>query len=313
MHGDQFVNGGSGSESLLDMGASENNARSFGTEGELRNRSEHSLTTTMATTKAAEPAKYLALRTVLVVVKKGERRMIVNALLDDGSTKTYIHGDVAAELGLKGSTQRIIVNVLNGEEDSFETMPVEFDLRSIDGKTRARISAFTATRVTGNLSPVNWKGQSGKWMHLQGVNFPSLGPWPIIDMMIDIDYAELHFSIKDVPGQPGESVARLTPLGWTCIGSPELAEDSVQQTNFNMAYFVHQQEKELSSVLQTFWEVDSFGSITDRELLKKEEASAVKAFESSVQFKGERYEVDTAWKPNAPELPNNYEMAVNPL
>jgi len=73
-----------------------------------------------------------------------------------------------------------------------------------------------------------------------------------------------------------------------CIGSPDLTEDSVQQTNFNMAYFVHWQEKEFSSVLQKFWEVDSSGSITGRELLKKEEASAIKAFESSEQFKGER-------------------------
>jgi len=65
----------------------------------------------------------------------------------------------------------------------------------------------------------------------------------------------------------------------------------VQQANFNMAYFVHQQEKELSSILQKFWEVDSSGSITERELLKKEGASAIKAFESSLQFKGKRYEV----------------------
>ena len=117
--------------------------------------------------------------------------------------------------------------MLNGEQDSFETMPVEFDLQSIDGKTRARISAFTATRVTGNMRPVNWKEQSGKWKHLQGVNFPNLGPRPITDMLIGIDYAKLHFSIRDVCGQPGEPVARLTTLGWMCIGSPKLTEDSV--------------------------------------------------------------------------------------
>ena len=85
--------------------------------------------------------------------------------------------------------------------------------------------------------------------HLEGVNFPNLGPRPIIDMLIGVDYAELHFSIIDVRGRPAEPVARLTPLGWTCIGSPKLTEDRVQQTNFNMAYFVHQQEEELSSVL----------------------------------------------------------------
>ena len=39
----------------------------------------------------------------------------------------------------------------------------------------------------------------------------------------------------------------------------------------------------------------------------------MKAFESSVQFKGERYEVEISWKPNALELPSNYEMAVNRL
>jgi len=39
----------------------------------------------------------------------------------------------------------------------------------------------------------------------------------------------------------------------------------------------------------------------------------IKEFESSVQFKEERYEVEMLWKPNAPELPNNYEMAVSRL
>ena len=135
----------------MDIGAIENIPHSSGSEGERSTRPEHSMTTTMADTITPEPAKYPALRAIPLVVKNGERRMIVNALLHDGSTKTYINGDVAAELALEGSTQRITVNVLNGEQDSFETMAVEFDLQSIDGKTRARISAFTATRVTGNM------------------------------------------------------------------------------------------------------------------------------------------------------------------
>ena len=103
-------------------------------------------------------------------------------------------------------------------------------------------------------------------------------------MLIGIDYAELHYSIRDACGQPAEPVARLTPLVWTCIGSFELIEGSVPQTNFNMSYFVHQQDKKLSSVLQKFWEVDLSGSITERQLLKKEEESVIKEFESSVQL-----------------------------
>ena len=96
-------------------------------------------------------------------------RLVLNSLLDDASTKTYINGDVADKLELEKTVQKITVNVLNDEEDSFQTMPVEFDLQSVHGKTNARISAFTATRVTGKMWPVNWKMQVAKWEHLQGL------------------------------------------------------------------------------------------------------------------------------------------------
>ena len=59
-------------------------------------------------------ADYIALRTVPVTVTNGNRSLHVNALLDDASTKTYINADVAAKLGLQGTTERVTVNVLNG-------------------------------------------------------------------------------------------------------------------------------------------------------------------------------------------------------
>ena len=112
------------------------------TEAERRCLNKTSLTTTMMTSKPPEQAHFVALRTAPVVVKNGGRR------LDDASTKTYINGDVADELGVEGTMQKITVNVLNGGEDSFQTMPVEFDLQGVDGGTNVRILAYTATRVT---------------------------------------------------------------------------------------------------------------------------------------------------------------------
>ena len=44
----------------------------------------------------------VALRTVSVYLWNGDHRLIINALLDDASTKTYANADVAAELGLQG-------------------------------------------------------------------------------------------------------------------------------------------------------------------------------------------------------------------
>ena len=50
--------------------------------------------------------------------------MVVNELLNDGSTKTYVNEDVAAELGLKGPAQELQVNVLNRHSETLWTMPV---------------------------------------------------------------------------------------------------------------------------------------------------------------------------------------------
>ena len=54
-------------------------------------------------------------RTVSVILKNDNRKMRVNALLDDASTQTYINADVAAQLGLQGKLQQVTVKVLNGQ------------------------------------------------------------------------------------------------------------------------------------------------------------------------------------------------------
>ena len=60
---------------------------------------------------------------------------------------------------MEGTVQQITVNVLNGGEGCFQTIPVEFDLQSMDGKTSERISAFTATTVTGDMNQSTGKGR----------------------------------------------------------------------------------------------------------------------------------------------------------
>ena len=111
----------------------------------------------------------IALRTVPVILKNGSKSLRVNALLDDGSTKTYINSDVAAELGLVGETQHISVSVLNGQREVFDTMAVDVDLQSIDKSTSVNISAFTTNKVTGSLTAVDWQKHGHKWKHLRNI------------------------------------------------------------------------------------------------------------------------------------------------
>ena len=76
----------------------------------------------------------ISLQTVPVIVENGSKSLIINALLDDGSTQTYLNADIAARLGLHGDISKSQVSVINGTVATFETAPVEFRLRSMNGQ-----------------------------------------------------------------------------------------------------------------------------------------------------------------------------------
>ncbi|MCG8112260.1 MAG: retropepsin-like domain-containing protein, partial [Candidatus Thiodiazotropha taylori] len=201
---------------------------------------------------------YVGLRTVPVIVRNGDIVLTVNALLDDASTKTYINADVAAELGLKGKTEQVTVNVLNGQVETFETRPVEFELQSVNDNVRMKVSAFTANRVTGTMTVVDWYKYKKQWPHLKSIDFQRCASKPIVDILIGQDCASLHYALEEVRGKPGEPVARLTPLGWTCIGNPRPSDRPVLQTNFACTFFVKNvSEIEMLNETKKFWEIES--------------------------------------------------------
>ena len=63
---------------------------------------------------------------------------------------------------------------------------------------------------------------------------------------------------KERKGKPGEPIARLTPLGWTCIGHINgLLQRSVQ-TNLISRYNTEVIElQEINGTLSKFWEIKS--------------------------------------------------------
>lgn len=203
-------------------------------------------------------ADLIGLRTVPVIVKNMARSVKVNASLDDASTKTYINTDMAAELALQGKSQRVTVNVLNGQIEIFETTPVSFKLSNLTGDVSAALTAYTANKVTGDMSVVNWNKYSKQWLHLKNINYPISAKQPIVDILIGMDCAELYCSVEEVRGNPGEPIARLTLLRWTCIGNLSPNSRQFLQTNFARTYLdpVQLKIESLNATLQNFWEIE---------------------------------------------------------
>ena len=280
---------------------------------------ERRLQTTMTACDVTTP-DFIVLRTVPVILRNGNRSLKVNALLDDASTKTYVNADVAAELGLKGKTERVTVNVLNGQVETFETRPVDMEIESLAGDVRLRVTAYTANKVTGTMSVFDWSNYAQRWPHLRHINFPRNAKRPVIDCLIGLDCIDLHCAIQEVRGRPGEPIARLTPLGWTCIGNPGSNGKATLQTNFASTYFVRDRAgiEELNASLKRFWEIEDMtmvqtGTMGEKPIVRLEEQIALKKVEQSIQYEKNMYRVGVPWHSYEPTLPNNYRMALRRL
>ena len=140
------------------------------------------------TTLDFQQQNHVALRTVPVIVKNGGIKKIVNALLDDGSTTTYINDDIAAALNLRGEIRKVTVKVLNNRVEPFQTMPVEFELESANGEFKTKLPAYTTERVSGNMKIVNWKICANRWEHFSRSVTPEvLKIIPVDDRASEID------------------------------------------------------------------------------------------------------------------------------
>jgi len=164
------------------------------------------------------------------------------------------------------------------------------------------------------MKAVNCARYAKNWNQLKDINFPYLGSLPIVDILIGIDYAALHYSIKDVRGKPGKPVARLTPLGRTCIGHPSLCPEQNCRTNFIRTYFVHEESSvALGNAMRKFWEIEDNGLQVKGKILKPEDQVALEALKRSIKFEDGRYEIGVPWKEGKPLMPDNYETALRRL
>ena len=241
-----------------------------------------SYTTTMTT----DTCDFIALRTVPIYVSQCGSMLYWMTPV----SKSYLNGDVAAELGLVGIPTELNVNVLNNNTETLDTTTVDLYVESNDHKVRQPVTAYITDRVTGNLKVIDWNKEKPDWSHLRRFKFPKLGKRPIVDMLIGSDQADMHFSIQDVKGNPGEPIARLTPLGWTCIGSP-YADATRAQSHYT---FFQQDSGDLSQLVRMFWELEEIQSTV---LVKPDEKLARNIVADSMTYGNGHYSVGMPWKP----------------
>ena len=126
-----------------------------------------------------------------------------------------------------------------------------------------------------------------------------------------MDSADLHYSFKDVRGEPSQPIARLTPLGWTCVGDLGQIRRSAKCRNYSV--FEEAETEDLNVMLRRFWEIDNSG-MESAPTMNKQQSLILEKAKKSIMFSEGQYQIAMIpWKEDKLQLPDNYKVALNRL
>jgi hypothetical protein len=262
---------------------------------------------------------------------ENNKSLIINALLDDGSTTTIIKQDIFNILKLPRSEINFKMTGVGNSSKIYKALKGQIIIESLDyadvKKFQGKITVIGITTPVGNLKIINWNKYRQYWNHLKDITFPDIYN-DSVDLLIGGIHADLIKSlIPDISGLSGEPVARLTPLGWCVHGkvlpnSPEIIKkyfndfSNIIFENYNpqseRIYSLSSMEKsrildyDLKELVEKQWQIECLPGENDK-TMSKEDRYAVKLFNDyTIQLPDGRYQCPVFWKPGEPQLPNNY-------
>ena len=168
--------------------------------------------TTLASNSADDTpsSDYTFMPTVSVVVNESYK---THALLDSGSTNSFITSDAVKCLGLSGKTVIYRHSTVDTLCMTTSTKVVNFILYSLDGsKSLTMSNVFVVEEVPYTYSPCR---DLSIYPHLSDVLISPVYPPAKVDLLIGQDNSEALVPLQVLKGNPGDPFGVLTKFGWT--------------------------------------------------------------------------------------------------
>jgi len=169
---------------------------------------------------APSPSSYQT--AVCYLSRKTRKGVKAIAALDPDANQNLVDRDTAVRLGLKrtSKTHAMKVKMFNQHFD-IDSYRVELVLTSTDRLSSITITACAVQDLAKHVDVIDWSKEKHKFSHLKKVPFETLPSERSINLLIGYDHAGLFKPSEMRAGTPGQPIARLTPLGWTCSVTPD--------------------------------------------------------------------------------------------
>ena len=168
--------------------------------------------TTLASNSADDTpsSDYTFMPTVSVVVNESYK---THALLDSGSTNSFITSDAVKCFGLSGKTVIYRHSTVDTLCMTTSTKVVNFILYSLDGsKSLTMSNVFVVEEIPYTYSPCR---DLSMYPHLSDVPISPVYPPAKVDLLIGQDNSEALVPLQVLKGNPGDPFAVLTKFGLT--------------------------------------------------------------------------------------------------
>ena len=168
--------------------------------------------TTLASNSADDTpsSDYAFMPTVSVVVNESYK---THALLDSGSTNSFITSDAVKCFGLSGKTVIYRHSTVNTPCMTTSTKVVNFILYSLDGTESLSMSnVFVVEEVPYTYSHCR---DLSIYPHLSDIPISPVHPPAKVDILIGQDNSDALVPLQVLKGNPGDPFSVLTKFGWT--------------------------------------------------------------------------------------------------
>ena len=262
---------------------------------------------------------FALLQVIPVSLLNRDKDLDTYALIDSGSTGTYVLDSISHSLDLEtGHHFDLDVQFMNLSL-SFSVRPTAFKIAPYaDNETQFEIKNVYTTACLNfppaNISDLNGICQSNST--LRHIKFPDIDKGRI-GVLLGTSCVQFTHALEWIRGYPTPPADLRTELGWTIAGEfmYRRRTKSSFRKNFVLlaATEIHRNAADQfpPDMLEQYWSIEKTASEpAESFVLSDVDNEALQTLEKTCRHNGERYEIALPWKSDV-NLPNNYYAALN--
>ncbi|XP_061719997.1 uncharacterized protein LOC133527124 [Cydia pomonella] len=279
----------------------------------LLDDSEHDILTHATSSSPKVPSARPLLKIVAVTVSGPTGSVDTFALLDDGSSGTYIDSEISSRIGAKASDRLIHLDCVVGLSKDIKVQYVNFN---IQGRHSTEVHSIKKARSINGLGAARqcaYQDSVRKYPYLADIAgefcYGDVKPM----LIIGLDNWHLSLATDVRKGTKTQPAAILTALGWVLFGFGCSKTKRVDVVN-HITLSEPDSDSDcftLERLIREQFKIDSIG-ISKKEARNADDERAIQVLESTAhRLPGGRFEVGLLWKADNLDIPNSYKLALS--